>query len=132
MSLQVILGRRANGDNGIFGAPPGVDAFTAPDAQLTLNISSKVPQLILLGAVPSSQYVPLAAGRPPYVFITNRMSMVGTPGYGDLDGPIRPAPNGIYGTAGICSADIAGDGSVMFVTVAAGARASYAVYNIPF
>ncbi|MES2030832.1 MAG: hypothetical protein V4477_16755 [Pseudomonadota bacterium] len=129
---RVVIGMRANGDDGIFVAPSGLDALTASDAQLLLNISSKVPQLILLGAVASSQSVALGTGRAPYVFLTNRQSMVGVPGYGNLDGPIRPAPNGTYGTTTECYADVATDGSSMAVTVASGTRVSYAVYNIPF
>ncbi len=129
---RIVIGKRADGTLGVFVSPAGIDAHTATDAQLLLNISSKVPQLILLGAVASSQSVVLGTGRAPYVFLTNRQSMVGVPGYGNLDGPIRPAPNGTYGTTTECYADVASDGSAMAVTVASGTRVSYAVYNIPF
>jgi hypothetical protein len=88
--------------------------------------------LILFGSVSSSQVVVMGAGRPPFVLLTGRMSMGGVPGYGDLDGPVRPSPNGVYATSNSSYADLAGDGSFMYVAVAPGSRAAYAVYNAPF
>ncbi len=132
MSRRVVIGKRANGDLGIFVAPEGVDAFTASDDQLLLNITSKVSQLILLGVASDSRTVALAAGRQPFVFLTGRMTMGGVPGYGDLDGPVRPSPNGVYNTTGTSYADIASDGSYMSLSVPSGSRTAYAVYNKPF
>ncbi|SFM00753.1 hypothetical protein SAMN03159423_4880 [Bradyrhizobium sp. NFR13] len=130
---RVVFGKRADGTLGVFVSPVGIDAFTATDDQLLLNISSKIPQLILLGAVASSQSVPLGVGRAPYVFLTNRQSMGTVPGYGALDGPVRPSPNFAYGApTGFAYADVASDGSAMSVSVPGGNRVAYAVYNIPF
>lgn len=132
MSRQVVIGGRADGTDGIFVAPPGVDALFATDDQLLLNISSKISQLLLFGSIDTSQTVVIGAGRAPFVLITGRMTMGGVPGYGDLTGPVRPSPNGVYGTSSSNFADLAGDGSFMYVTVAPGSRAAYAVYNAPF
>ena len=55
MTRRIIGGSRANGDVGLFISPPGVDAFTAADAALILNVTSKVSQLLLLGRASSSQ-----------------------------------------------------------------------------
>lgn len=54
MSRRIVLGPRANGDVGLFVAPPGVDAMTAPDSALVLNVTSKVSQLVLMGRAASS------------------------------------------------------------------------------
>jgi len=59
MSNRVVLGARANGDVGLFVAPPGVNAMTAPDSALLLSATAKVSQLILMGRVTSSQIVAL-------------------------------------------------------------------------
>lgn len=133
MARRVVIGRRANGDNGIFVSNNPYDAYTAADADLMLNISSKIVQLLLLGSVASPATVPLGFGRMPVVILTTRLSMAGVPGYGDFDGPTRPAPNDLYSTnADPSFADLASDGSSMAVYPASPSRTSYAAYNVPF
>lgn len=130
---RVIIGRRANGDNGIFVSNNGYDAYTASDDNLMLGITSKIVQLLMLGYASSNSYVPMGFGRMPVVILTTRLQMNGVPSYGDFDGPVRPAPNDLYSTnADPSYADIQSDGSFMQVYPALPNRVSYAVYNVPF
>jgi hypothetical protein len=130
MSRQVVVGKRNNGDLGIFVAPPGVDAFFATDQQLTLSITSKIAQLLMLGFVNGSGYVPLGFGASPYILLTGQPNMTGVPGYGSLNGPTRPSPIGIYGTTPNGSfADIVAGGAGM--NVGSPVKCSYAVFNVP-
>ena len=133
MSRRVVIGKRANGENGIFVSNSGFDAFTTPDNNLILSVSSKIVQLLLLGFSNSNAYVPLGFGRMPVVILTTRLTMLGVAGYGDFDGPSRPAPNDLYSTNPEPSfADVQPDGSYMLVYPAQPNRVSYAVYNVPF
>ena len=82
MSRRVRGGPRANGDVGLFIGPPGVDAATAADAALILNVSSKVSQLILMGR----------AIRSPFVFLTSQYDWASVIGHTLGPGPFRPSP----------------------------------------
>lgn len=125
---RVIIGKRSNGDNGIFVSPAGVDAFTAADSQLLLNIQSKVSQLILLGRVSSSQTVALGLNRSPVVLCTSRNTLAGVPGHSGSGGPTRPSPlNGSFPTS---SATINGNGASM--TINCSVDTVYAVYGLAF
>ena len=130
MTRRVVIGKRANGELGVFVARAGYDAFTAADSDLVLNISSKISQLLMLGFVTSSGSVPLGVGAAPYIMLTGQADMTSVPLYGSLSGPVRPAPLGIFGaTASGSYADVASDGSSMYVTTAV--KCSYAVFNVP-
>jgi len=91
---RVIIGRRSlsNPIKGIFISPPGVDAETAADDDLTLNISDNVNQLLSLGYVTSDITLPLGLSRTPLVFLTSRFDLSPYYGYGFVQGPIRPSP----------------------------------------
>lgn len=129
MSRRVVLGRRANGDYGLFVSPPGVDAYTAPDDQLNLSASNRVAQLLQIGAVGGSTSVFLGLSVRPIVvlFGTGNVSgeLVGYPG---VQGIGRPAP--LFASDPVSYVDVAGDGSSMAITC--GARCVYAVYNRQF
>lgn len=142
---RVIIGRRSNGspNKGIFISPPGVDAETAPDASLTLNISEKINQLVMSSFVTFSQTVPLGLARSPFVFLTSRADLSQNYGYGALTGPIRPSPYGTTTTiqAGdgsflivplppSATATINGNGASMFLSVSG--RVDFAVYRNAF
>ena len=125
---RVVIGKRNAGDLGIYVSPASVDAFTASDLSLVLNISSKLNQLLKLGYITFSQYVPLGFGANPYVLITGLPTMSGVPGYGTLTGPARPSPLGIYGyTAAPTYASIYTGGVGMDIITPV--KCSYAVYN---
>jgi len=135
---RILIGRRADGANGIFVAKPGFDAYTALDANLLLNISSKVSSLLQAGLVASSQVVPLGLSRPPLVLVTSENSLGGTlASYHGPGGPARPSPlpyeipNGSGGfTVGMnpsSSATINGGGAS--VSVICSVATVYAVYS---
>ncbi len=129
MTRRVVIGRRANGDYGIFASPPGVDAFTAPDDQLNLSASNRVVQLLQMGVLGSSSSVYLGLSVRPIVLIFGSGNTAGElPGYPGVVGVARPAP--LYNTDPQAYTDIASDGSSMFVTCAT--RTIYAVYNRQF
>ena|SRR5258708_3487783 len=92
MSRRIVLGPRANGDVGLFIAPPGGDAMTYPDSLLILNVTSKVSQLLLMGRVTSSQTVALGLGRSPIVFVTSQYDFAAVTGHTLGAGPLRPSP----------------------------------------
>ncbi len=129
MTRRVVIGRRANGDYGIFCSPPGVDAFTAPDDQLNLSASSRVVQLLQLGVLGSSGSVYLGLSIRPIVLVFGTGNATGElPGYPGVSGVARPAP--LYGGDPQAFTDIASDGSSMYVTCSI--RTIYAVYNRQF
>lgn len=135
MTRRVVIGKRSNGDTGVFVSPVGVDAYTAADSALVLGISARVSQLLMLGNVASSQTVALGFGAVPYVLLTSLQTYVD--GTVSFSGPVRPSPwptstpdgNGGYTLAAAdpSYADIASDGSYMVVT--AQRKTIYAVYN---
>lgn len=129
MTRRVVIGRRANGDYGIFCSPPGVDAFTAPDDQLNLSASNRTTQLLRLGVLGSSDTVYLGLSVRPIVLVFGTGNQGGElPGYPTVSGVARPAP--LYGSDYNAAADIANDGSSMYVIC--NARTIYAVYNRQF
>jgi hypothetical protein len=127
MSRRIVLGPRANGDVGLFIAPPGLDAMTAGDAFLILNVTSKVSQLVLVGRIPASATIPLGLGRSPYVFITSQFDFSGVPGHTTGPGPLRPSPppGGTASTATINSNGVSMTITTIYPTV-------YQVYNQAF
>lgn len=127
MDRRVVIGARWNGEMGIFISPVGVDALYAADTQLLLSISGKISQLLKIGYVDTSQYVPLGFGAKPYILLTPRPFMSGIPLYGNLQGPTRPSPIGVYGAPGGAFADLNPDGSGM--TIYTPVQCMYAVYN---
>lgn len=126
MSRRVVIGERANGNHGFFVAPPGVDALTAVDSALLLNISNKVSQLILLGSVPSSATIPLGLGQQPIVFITSydTFGFIGTTRLG----PLRPSPVAV-GEASSHVVINSGGASMSIVSIT---KVAYAVYSKAF
>jgi hypothetical protein len=126
MTRRVVIGRRGNGNYGIFISPPGVDAFTASDDQLTLNVSDRIPQLLQLGVLYSTGSVYMGLGVRPHVLLFGSGNTTGElPGYSGIVGVSRPAP--LFAGDPQAYADIASDGSSM--TLTCGARTIYAVYN---
>ena len=96
VARRIILGRKSDGTVGVFVSKPGYDAYTATGNDLTLNVNSKVSQLIMHGWVGSgTTYIPLGFSRNPIVFVTSSDTIAGYPGYGDLFGPFRPSPLGL-------------------------------------
>jgi hypothetical protein len=128
MSRRIVLGPRGNGDVGLFVSPPGVDAFTAADSALVLNVTSKVSALILLGAVTSSGTIALGLSLKPYVFVTSQYNFAAVIGHTLGPGPMRPSP--LPGGAGPSSATINGGGASMTITVST--KTTYAVYSAAF
>jgi hypothetical protein len=129
---RVVIGQRASGAMGLFVSPPGVDAMTAPDNQLLLNISDRVSQLLFLGFVGSTQNVSLGVSGRPIVLLWSSANLGGIPGYEGVVGPTRPSPLG-YGTVtGVQSANVLVQAGGAYMTIACGARTGYAVYNSPY
>lgn len=133
MSRRVIIGKRGNGDVGLFVSPPGVDAFTASDSSLVLGISSKFSQLILLGHASSSQTVSLGLGAQPVVLLTT-YGTTAVSGGGEssplpgVAGPTRPSP--VNPGMSPSSVTINSGGASMSLNLAA--PATYAVYSRAF
>jgi hypothetical protein len=136
MSRRVKLGARANGDVGLFVAPPGVDANTAPDAALVLNVTSKVSQLLLMGRTSSPTTVALGLSRSPFVFLTSQYDFSAIIGHTLGPGPVRPSPPFLAGAVGATAA-INGNGASMSITLASTSSggpypAIYQVYSQAF
>lgn len=128
---RLVVGTRANGDTGVFMSPPSVNAMTAADALLLLNISTKVSQLILLGSVASSQLISLGLSSQPIVFLTQYAlnNIVGVNGTSTFPvGPMRPSPVN-PGDAG-ASVTINSGGASM--TISTSGATTYAVYSKSF
>lgn len=128
MSRRIVIGRRGNGDCGLFVAKPGYDAYTASPAQLLMNITSAVSQLILIGSVPSTQLVPLGLSRSPYVFVTSYNNLEAVPGHTWGPGPVRPSPIGP--SFPVSTATINANGASM--TINCSVRTVYTVYGKAF
>jgi hypothetical protein len=93
MTKRVVIGPRANGDVGLFVSPAGVNADTAADSALLLNVTSKVSQLIMTGLVSAgTSGITLGLSRSPYVFITSQWDWSGVVGHTQGPGPFRPSP----------------------------------------
>src|ERR1700748_1510921 len=90
---RAVIGPRSNGDVGLFISPSGVNAMSAADSQLLMNISSPVSQLIAMGKVFSSgTVVPLGLTHSPFVFIQSLFDFSGIIGHTLGPGPVRPSP----------------------------------------
>lgn len=128
MSKRIVLGPRANGDVGLFVSPAGVDADTAADSALLLNVSEKVSQLILLGSIAAGGgTVTLGLGRSPFVFVTSQFNFSGVIGHTTGPGPMRPSP---LPGGSPSSAQINSNGASM--TITAPTKTTYAVYSQAF
>jgi hypothetical protein len=128
MTKRVVIGPRANGDVGLFVSPSGVDADTASDSQLLLNVTSKVSQLILTGLVAAgTPTIALGLSRSPFVFITSQWDWSGVVGHTLGPGPFRPSPppSGTASTVTINS-----NGASM--TISAAYTVYYQVYGQAF
>ena len=69
MTPRVVLGKRGS-EYGIWATPPGFNALTALDAVMIMQMSTSVDQTIMIGAVSSTQTVPLGLNARPIVFLT--------------------------------------------------------------
>jgi len=128
LNPRVVIGPRNNGDVGVFVSPAGVNADTASDSSLMLNITSKVSQLLLAGKLTVSGTVLLGLSRSPYVFLTSQFDFTTIIGFPGGPGPIRPSPAIGLSASG---ATINSNGVSMTITTA-GVPCSYLVYGIPF
>lgn len=127
MSRRFIGGIRANGDTGLFISPPGVDAYTAPDASLVLSVGSKVSQLVLLGSVSTSQTISIGLGQRPIVLVTTYNSITLT-GPGTRTGVIRPSPWAL----GQVSANVTINSSGLSMSISTSVQTTFAVYAKAF
>lgn len=126
MNPRVVVGKRANGDHGLFVSPPGISALTAVDSALLLNISAKLSQLILLGNVSSSATISLGLGQQPIVFITSydTFGFIGT----TRVGPLRPSPVGV----GEATANVTINSGGASMSISSITKVAYAVYSKAF
>jgi hypothetical protein len=137
MSRRIVLGPRSDGTAGLFVSPPGVDAFTAPDSSLVLNVSTKVSQLLLMGRVFADfQVVALNVSRSPIVMLTSQYDFSAVTGHTLGPGPMRPSPPALSGAVG-AQAAINGNGASMTITLMRTASGGpypciYQVYNKAF
>lgn len=94
MTNRVVVGKRTNGDLGVFVSPPGLDAKTAIDSQLILGIAQGISQLVMQSQVSSSTTVYLGFSRAPFVFVTSLVPITGVGGAANFssNGPTRPSP----------------------------------------
>jgi hypothetical protein len=126
---RYIEGKRADGTNGVFVSPAGIDAFYATNDQLLLNISDKISQLLLLSFVDSSQVVALGLAVAPIVLITSQGSLAGISGYESVVGPSRPSPMGFGNNAAgsVSYATVNGNGTSLSLNVFG--RTQFSVYS---
>ena len=127
MTRRVVIGKRGNGDTGVFVSPAGVDAYSAADASLLLNVVSKVSQLILSGNVSSTQLISLGLGQQPIVLLTtyyNASLIVGV----TSNGPFRPSPF----QPGLTAGNVAINGSGISMTITTSVQTGFAVYSKAF
>lgn len=142
---RVIIGRRSASDPtpGIYVSSPGINAESAPESSLVLNVSTKINQLIMQGFVTGNATIPLGLSRSPFVFLTSRYNMAADYGYEFLVGPIRPSPyttlimvpNGgggfdFYPAPPSATATINSNGSSM--TISTTVRTDYVVFRNAF
>lgn len=128
MTKRVIIGPRANGNVGMFVSPPGVDADTAADGSLLLNVTAKVSQLILAGHVSgSASGIVLGLSQRPFVFITSQFDFAGVPGHTTGPGPCRPSPVNLVTSS---TATINSSGATM--DISSSFPVSYFVYGAAF
>ena len=129
MSRRIVIGKRANGDLGVFVAPQGYDAYTALDSSLSLGVSTKIAGLIKIGYASSNQYVSLALGVAPVIILTGTATFP-IAFQTDIYGLTRPAPfgrNPNTASSAYAYVSISSDGSGMTVVTPYNVR--YEVYN---
>jgi hypothetical protein len=127
---RIVLGPRArDGQCGFFISPPGINADTAADSQLILNVSSKVSQLLFLGRATNGQLVALGLARSPFVMLTTQWDFSSVIGHTLGPGPSRPSPPFLVSSSP-STATINGNGASMTLTLVL--PGLYAVYNSPF
>ncbi|WP_454629514.1 hypothetical protein [Bradyrhizobium cenepequi] len=123
-----IVAQQSSGARGLFVSKSGFDAYTAADADLLLNVTSKVSQLILLGNIAAGGgTVALGLHRSPYVFVTSTFDFTGVIGHTLGPGPMRPSP---MPGGSSSSATINSNGASM--TITAPTKTIYAVYGQAF
>jgi hypothetical protein len=136
-----VVGKRADGANGLFVSKVGFDASTAADANLIVNVTSKVSTLLLMGKVASTATIALGLSRSPIVLVTTLNPLNSNlPGYSGSSGPARPSPfmtltpdgHGGYvvGTSPPGTATINSNGAS--VTVTCSVTTLYAVFSKAF
>jgi hypothetical protein len=81
---RFVIGNRG-GEQGVFISPPGVDAETAPAAQLTLSLTTKVSQLLMKGVAlaPWPKIVATPSFNVPPIILLTAIATYdsGAPGY---------------------------------------------------
>lgn len=131
---RIVCGTRSrDGAVGLFISPPGVDADTAADNALLLNVTSKVSQLILIGRIAGGfpATVPLALGRSPLVFITSEFNFAGIIGHTLGPGPMRPSPVGLA-SSNQSTTQINGNGASMTISSGNNFPITFQVYSQAF
>ena len=125
---KVVLGKRANGDMGLFVSKGAADALVADDSLLSISIGTKVSNLILLGRAGAGTTVHLGLANLPIVMVTSLNTLTSLPHLTSEDGPCRPSPlpitTGVTWNSGIA---IYGNGADMFIT--GYGQVVYAVYS---
>lgn len=121
MTAAFILGKRGS-ENGVFIAPPSVDATTATSDQLLLHITKNIAQLVMRGqAYPLPKDVTLGFGSyVPVVILT----AYGAPtGWGS--GYLRPYGN--YWVQNVTKATVSS--STMHISTTGATSCGYLVFN---
>lgn len=127
MSRRGLMGRRSDGQVGIWIAPPGSDADGAPDNVLQLSISTTVEQLIMYGTVLTTAVVALNLTQAPWVLLTNIGNHPGD-GFTISNALARPFP---YHNAGLnAQANI--NNQLMQISCSVPLFVNYTVYRRPF
>lgn len=140
MTRRLVIGRRSNGDKGVFISPSGVDAYTAADSSLILGIGGAIAQLVMQGQVTSSTTIPLGFSHEPFVFITAKDDL--HLGLVNLDGSVcRPAPqprmvhdddDDTWSTVVRPSSTVTINSGGASMSISAGLTTIYQVYNKAF
>jgi hypothetical protein len=87
---RIIIGRRKDGQYGLWVSAPGWDADTAPTDGLLLEMTQSVAQILMRGTVVPSVIVPLNLNTSPLVLLT---ALSFNPGRGKICN-VRPWPAG--------------------------------------
>jgi hypothetical protein len=127
VARRIVVGKRGNGDVGVFVSPSGVDAYTAPDSSLIMSITSKVSQLIAIGHAAGSTLVTLGLSQRPFVFLTSQYDFNNVFGHTTGPGPVRPSPLALNPSS---TATINGSGASM--SISSSLPVKYFVYSAVF
>ncbi len=129
MARRFVLGKRSNGDTGVFVSRAGYDAYTAADSNLILSVNRRVSSLLLLGYATSSGTVTLGVGARPVVILSTIASVFSSTG-----GSCKPSPLFFVKTGGsnvrsdaYARAVVASNGANMSITTSI--KVMYEVYN---